>query len=112
MNEKDTPPAGSPGWRPVPDPTTLTTEALQREIKGLGDLLRSELRGERDAIRVMIENIHARFDIIEAQRVEQKADTQKAVDAALQAQKEAVREQTAASDKAITKSETSMIEQS
>jgi hypothetical protein len=44
--------------------------------------------------------------LVERQRVEQKIDTKAAVDAALIAQKEAVREQTAASDRAIAKSET------
>lgn len=49
--------------------------------------------------------------MMESQRVEQKADTQKAVDAALAAQKEAVKEQTAASERAIAKSEASTAEQ-
>jgi restriction endonuclease Mrr len=47
-----------------------------------------------------------RFAAAERQRVEQKKDTKDAVDAALTAQKEAVREQTAASERAIAKSET------
>ena len=45
------------------------------------------------------------FALVERQRVEQKKDTKDAVDAALTAQKEAVREQTAASERAIAKSE-------
>jgi len=45
------------------------------------------------------------FDLVEKQRVEQKKDTKDAVDAALTAQKEAVKEQTTASERAIAKSE-------
>jgi cobalamin biosynthesis Mg chelatase CobN len=124
------------GLRPVPDPTFLTTEALQREIKGLGEQLRAELRvsevestGGRQAIHIHIEDIQRqisaletfvkeRFMLVENARVEQKQDNEKAVQAALLAaekavqaallaQKEAVREQTAASALAISKSESS-----
>jgi cobalamin biosynthesis Mg chelatase CobN len=124
------------GLRPIPDPTSLTTEALQREIRNLGDTLRAELKiesaeasGGRLVITTRIDGIERdlfnlgalvkeRFDIIERQRVEQKQDNEKAVQAALLAaekavqaallaQKEAVREQTAASALAISKSESS-----
>lgn len=73
--------------RPVPDPTTLTTAALYREIQHLERL------------------VFDRFALEERNRVEQKNDTKQAVDAALIAQKEAVKEQTIASEKAIDKSE-------
>ena len=55
--------------------------------------------------------VQTQFDLIERQRVENKADTKAAVDAALAAAKEAVKEQTTASDRAITKSETATSEQ-
>lgn len=74
--------------RPVPDPTSLTTAALYREIQHLERL------------------VFDRFAIEERNRVEQKDATKQAVDAALIAQKEAVKEQTIASEKAIDKSET------
>lgn len=48
---------------------------------------------------------------MERQRVEQKKDTKDAVDAALAAAKEAVKEQTTASERAIAKSENSTAEQ-
>lgn len=121
---------------PRPDPTMLTTQQLLREISNVAELLRSEnekeaakAEGGRAAILIRIDDIqrqtdfHAgvtnnRFDIIETQRVEQKQDNEKAVQAALLAaekavqaallaQKEAVREQTAASALAISKSESS-----
>jgi uncharacterized coiled-coil protein SlyX len=53
---------------PVPDPTVLTTEALNREINHLREL------------------IDMRLGMIETQRVELKADTRAAIDTALTAQ--------------------------
>lgn len=111
-----------PDWRPIPDPTLLTTEALNREI----DRLRSSFEAGRDAMHdlltaridstVAIEDekfrrVEQRFQLIEGQRVEQKNDTQNAVQAALTAQKEAVREQTIASERAVGKSEVAMMKQ-
>ena len=58
-----------------------------------------------------LKSVDMQLALIERQRVEQKADTQKAVDAALAAQKEAVREQTTASALAIGKSENAMTKQ-
>lgn len=123
-----------------PDPTLLTTQQLIREIANVAELLRSEVKsvelesaGGRLAIAINIDDLQRqieshddstkdRFDIIEKQRVEQKQDNEKAVQAALLAaekavqaallaQKEAVREQTAASALAISKSESSMAAQ-
>lgn len=111
-----------PDWRPVPDPTALTTEALNREI----DRLRSSFEAARDAMHTLLsERIDAivslmdeklrrvdqQFDLVERQRIEQKEDTKAAVDAALTAQKEAVKEQTIASERAIAKSETATTKQ-
>ena len=112
---------------PVPDPTALTTAALHREVATLRDAFAErmdeadraavglnrerteqfaalkELMGERiDGLSRLVEE---KFASAERQRLEQKNDTKAAVDAALTAQKEAVREQTIASDKAISKSE-------
>lgn len=96
-------------WTPTPDPTVLTTENLRREIKGLRELLEEKINGEARLLRAEIA-ANARlseqqFELVERQRVEQKADTKTAVDAALSAQKEAVKEQTSASERAIAKSE-------
>jgi hypothetical protein len=92
-------------WAPVPDPTLLTTEALHREIASLRELLEAGTGAEATLTGERFTRVYQRFDLVEAQRVEQKADTKSAVDAALVSQKEAVREQTIASDKAIAKSE-------
>lgn len=97
--------------RPVPDPTILTTEQLLREVDRVKELMLSEIRGIERETGQRLHAIDERFDLVERQRVEQKADTKDAVDAAFSASKEAVREQTTASDRAIAKSETSMLEQ-
>lgn len=120
----DTPiPAGTPwtgpyalaGSAPVPDPTRLTTDAVEKAKDEIEKLYNAKLTAIESRYDVRLEGLQELFDqqfkSAEEQRKEQKADTKTAVDAALQAQKEAVREQTAASDRAITKSEGGMIEQ-
>ena len=132
------------GSRPVPDPTLLTTEALNREIAALKesidqwcvghlqlqdteqsyvrekfDLQESALGRRLAAVEAEIDSrfvtlqelVDKEFQLVERQRVEQKKDTKDAVDAALTAQKEAVREQTVASSLATTKSETATLKQ-
>jgi hypothetical protein len=102
---------------PVPDPTVLTTQALLREITGVRELFESQLAHRHELYqseiaslnRINVEKfakVEQQFELVERQRVEQKQDTKQAVDAALTAQKEAVKEQTTASGLAIAKSET------
>ncbi len=91
--------------RPVPDPTTLTTAALMREIAAMNSVLDQRFQKTEDVVMERFLRVDHMFHIVEQQRVEQKSDTKAAVDAALTAQKEAVREQTTASERAIAKSE-------
>ena len=91
--------------RPIPDPTILTTEQLLREVKALRELIESELQATSQVTFEKFRSIETQMALVEAQRVEQKADTKAAVDAALTAQKEAVREQTIANNLAFSKSE-------
>jgi hypothetical protein len=102
-NDLERTPGG--GSRPVPDPTLLTTQALLREVSGLRELLELSIEDLKDILDEKFLRTEQQFDLVERQRVEQKKDTKDAVDAALTAQKEAVREQTAASERAIAKSE-------
>lgn len=103
--------ASDGGQRPVPDPTVLTTEALQREIKALKELLEMRTNGVTNLMLEKFRSVDEQLSLVERQRVEQKADTKAAVDAALTAQKEAVKEQTTASATAIAKSESGTSEQ-
>lgn len=72
------------------DPSRPTTEALQREVRRLEDLLDVRLDS---ADRISVQRwsaVEKQFATIEEQRREQKMDTNEAVRAALVAQKEAV----------------------
>jgi hypothetical protein len=89
--------------RPIPDPTELTSKAVDRAV----EVARLFTEGEVTHLR---ELMNVQFEAIESWRKEQKADTKAAVDAALAAAKEAVKEQTQASQLAINKSETATIE--
>ena len=102
---------------PVPDPTILTTEQLLREIASmetqmnrrftsLDELMIAKFAAVDLASQERFASIKLQFNLVEQQRLEQKQDTKIAVDAALSAQKEAVKEQTIASERAIAKSET------
>lgn len=104
--------------RPDPDPTLLTTQQLLRELARAQEYNDAERRVILERIvrieevaQVRAQSIDNQFAAIEAWRKEQKVDTKTAVDAALTAASTAVREQTAAGEKAIAKSEASASEQ-
>lgn len=93
-------------------------ELFTSEFGAVKEMLDAKILAMNQAIELMQElrnekfnTVQTQFDLIERQRVENKADTKAAVDAALAAAKEAVKEQTTASDRAITKSETATSEQ-
>jgi hypothetical protein len=96
-----------PSWRPVPDPTRLTTEALHREVAALRELIEERIAATDALVNEKFSSVDRQLSLVERQRVEQKSDTEKAVNAALVAQKDAVKEQTIASEKSIEKSEAS-----
>jgi hypothetical protein len=99
------------GSRPVPDPTVLTTQQLYREIEATREMAETLIDGLREILDEKFSSIDRQLQLVEQQRVEQKQDTKAAVDAALTAQKEAVKEQTTASERAIAKSEASTTKQ-
>ena len=95
---------------PSVDPTTLTTEALRREIRLLSealdyrfDNLSAEINSRLDsAEKLMNEKFHSveqRFTLLGEQRQEAHEATTTAVAAALQSQKEAVAKSEAATNK-------------
>lgn len=63
-------------WRPIPDPTVLTTEALLREVAHLKELLEQKVADNRQLYE-------QRFQMQEQYRQEQKADAKEALNAAL-----------------------------
>jgi hypothetical protein len=97
--------------RPTPDPTVLTTEQLERAIENVTKLLESRIKAVDDGCTLRFETVKGQFVLVERQRVEQKEDTTRAVEAAFSAAKEGITLQTTASERAITKSETAMLEQ-
>jgi Cu/Ag efflux protein CusF len=97
--------------KPTPDPTVLTTEQLERAIMNVKELMTSELKGIVAVFEERFNSIAVQLALIASQRIEQKDDTSVAVQAALSAAKEAVKEQTAAAEKSILKTENSTAEQ-
>src|SRR5687767_31646 len=94
---------------PVPDPTKLTTDAIEQarshtdnEIRHLEEKLSERITGMDNAEREKICRFNDKFKTIEAQRLEQKADVKAAVDAALAAQKEAIGKSETATKEQIT----------
>lgn len=116
-------PATDAHGRVVVDPTELTMAALQREMgtiqrelemrqetrqrehASLQEHVETLLHGNAAISDEKFRSVETTLNLVERQRVEQKKDTKDAVDAALQAAKEAVKEQTTASERAIAKSE-------
>jgi hypothetical protein len=97
--------------RPIPDPTLLTTEALNREIAALRDLLYGEIRHRGQLTDEQFRSVDVKFDAIEQRTAEQKTDTKEAVSAALAAAKDAVALQTQASERSQSKSEAAITKQ-
>ena len=111
------------------DPSALTTEQLIRAIDGLREILEAAIKAEtdlthsrfkgvenaiaatREFAQIKFEALETQNQMIEKQRIEQKQDVKAAVDAALAAQKEAVKEQTLASERSIAKSEAATAKQ-
>ena len=116
------------GLVPIPDPTTLTTAALLREVAALKEVMQLADKRIEDLLRTEIALVLSkldksdsvsseRFDRIDVQFIERDKRTEQlslasstAIAAALQAAKEAVGEQNRSSALAIAKSENSTTE--
>jgi len=97
---------------PRPDPTVLTTEALQREVAAMKELLthrlesaerisdsehsmlRQSIQDQKELREKELEALHREFALAERSRVEQKADTQSSYEAALRNTREVSEQQT------------------
>jgi hypothetical protein len=97
--------------RRASDPTALTVDRVLREIGLLRGSVALQIKALEELLDEKLKAVDREFALIEDRRKEQKEDTRSAVDAALIAQKEAVKGQTAASEKAIEKSEKSFTSQ-
>lgn len=131
-----TEPANAKESRPLPDPTVLTTQQLQREIMALREIIEARLAGNDKLSNVLQSQVDSRSDSIKAEvghlrteheekfksiatqfterdiRTEQTArDSKVAVDAALQAQKEAAGAQNESNAASISKSEAAFTKQ-
>ena len=89
MVEAVTPPNPAGARSNGPDPTLLTIDSIRREITMLENLFDTRLLGMEDLIAARLLRIDQLLDRSEGQRIEQKNDTNAAVDAALASQKEA-----------------------
>lgn len=103
--------SSSAHFPPPQDPSALTTQQILREASILRELLEANATGSSAIVEQKFAAVDRQFDLVERMRVEQKKDTKDAVDAALTAQKEAVKEQTTAFGLATAKSEAAMTEQ-
>ncbi len=101
----------APQFKPPSDPSELTTAQILREASILRELLEANATGANSLVEQKFAAVDRQFELVERMRVEQKKDTKDAVDAALTAQKEAVKEQTTAFGLATAKSEMAMTEQ-
>lgn len=80
--------SGPTRWTPVPDPTLLTTEALQREVSALKEILKNDSAALRELLEERIEG-HALLDeqkfanlreLFQAERTAQREANTKALD--------------------------------
>ena len=121
---------------PIPDPTTLTTDQLRRELAALRDTVETRLDAMDKAAQLFHENltrvptdtdkqishlkelheekfasIQTQFDERDVRSAASEDAAKVAVNAALQAQKEAAAAQNASNAAAITKSEAATVKQ-
>lgn len=92
------------------DANDKATEIRLSKIDNVPSLISSGVDHLNDLVKEKMVGIHEQFQSLAARTAEQKADTTKALTDALAAQKEAVANQTASSEKSITKSETATTE--
>jgi hypothetical protein len=109
MPDETPPQSRQHGSTPVPDPTKLTTDAVnaalditRRELVALKDLLGQRMDGMDHAESSRYQMMEERFARVEQLRIEQKNDASAAISAALAAQKEAIGKSEAATKEQIT----------
>ena len=110
------PPPREGDWRPIPDPTTLTTQQLYREIGALKEIMENRFMAmersfdEKIAHQQMqraeqLRSVQTQFLERDARAENSARDAKVAIDAALQAAKDAFAEQNKSAAMAIEKTE-------
>ena len=109
---------GDPGWRPVPDPTVLTTAAFMREIANVKELFVARFETTDKSRRRIEKLLDEKLNSIQLQlherdiRFELAArDREQALNAALAAAKEAVAQQNESNVASNLKSEVAFTKQ-
>jgi hypothetical protein len=102
---------GDGGSRPVPDPTELTSRAVEALRTELWELFEARLKGLELLADERFRSLSAERETAERLRLEQKADTKVAVDAALAALKESNAQQAAAFAAETAKTERNFTDQ-
>lgn len=95
-------------WRE--DMVRFPTE-VDKAVNNIKDLMYEKINTEHLLKEEKFGKVEQRFNLVEAQRVEQKKDTATAVDTALRSAKEAIDDQNKASAIAISKSEVAVAKQ-
>lgn len=84
----------------MPDPTVLTTEQLIRTVEALSKRVDVQRDGDMALVDEQINSLRRELDITQRQRLELKADNEKALSTALEAAEKAVQAALAAAEKA------------
>jgi hypothetical protein len=97
--------------RPVPDPTELTSRAVDALRKELTDIFSVRLEAQKDLTDERFKAVGEAVATAERLRLEQKVDTKTGLDAALAAQKESAANQAASFAAETAKTERNFTEQ-
>lgn len=100
-----------PEKRPDPDPTTLTTDALHREVAAIEELFDAKLKTLTETNTEKFRGIETQFALRDTAAEKLAAADQKAIAAALQAQKEDAAARNESNAAAIAKSEAGFTKQ-
>jgi hypothetical protein len=104
-----------PSWRPIPDPTTLTTEALNREVAALREIIEEKIAALGTLTATQFVDLRRFYDNLLSEKdsryTERFDSSQKAIDNAARSVREALEAALAATKESVGKSEVSTLKQ-